>query len=243
MLLQYIKKGDTTHIFFCKKKLGTEILEIDDLFFQYTTGSGCRRFLLPSKKVIFHRSMRKHELGQYSLYILESIVDKEFLVKGLNNLVFKGMHHFYSRDVEKLIRKSGIKVINTDRTFKHVLNLNKFKGKEEKSPFLDEKLGDFYHHTRCEFKACKMPKRPPNYVSYTRNGDVSSVYWYGYNNKGYYVIRLSDHWCRITKKIENCSEQLHGDCDRIASCWWTLVGNSSTMCGKAYKSDFTKNFW
>lgn len=100
------------------------------------------------------------------------------------------MRYFYNRDEEKLIRKSGIKVINTDRTFKRVLDLNKFKGKEEKSSFLEEQLGDFYHHTRCEFKACKMPKRPPNYISYTKNGEVSSVYWYGYNKNGYYVARL-----------------------------------------------------
>ena len=137
--------------------------------------------------------MRKCGLGQDSLYILESIVDKEFLVKGLNNLVFKGksLYYFYNSDAEKLIRKTGIKIINTDRTYKHALNLNSFKGKEEKTP-LEEQLGDFYIDTRCKFKACRIPKRPPNYISYTKKGEVSSIYWFGKDKKGFYVIRLSD---------------------------------------------------
>ena len=238
--IQYITKGDTTHIFFCRLTLGTVISGIDSLFYRYSFG-GSRRFLLPSKRVIFHKSMRKCKLGT-DLYILESIIDKEFLVKGLNNLRFEGkcMYYYYNQNEKKLIRKSGIKIIDTERTYKHVLNLNKFKGKEEKSSFLEEQLGDFYKNTRCEFKACRIPKRPPNFVSYTKKGEVSSVYWYGYNRNGYYVIRLSDHWCRVSKNLKNCNEQMHGNCDRIASCWWSLVGNSSTMCGKAYKSDFTK---
>lgn len=191
--------------------------------------------------------MRKCNLGT-DFFILESVIDKEFLVKGLNNLVFKGKHlkYNYNLEEEKLIRKTGIKVINNHRSFKPIIDLDKFiskfKGKIVKDCFLEEQLGDFYHNTRCEFTACSIPKRPPNFVSYNKDREVSSIYWFGKNKKGYYVIRLSDHWCRISKNIKNCSEQLI-DCDRIASCWWTLVGNSSTMCGKAYKSDFTKNFW
>jgi len=91
---------------------------------------------------------------------------------------------------------------------------------------------NYYSNTFAIFKACKKPKREPNYIS-----SSDSVYWYGENKRGKYVIRCSDHWTR-----ENHGKR---DCRRIASCQWEIIGKDlhsyssfSFMTGKCYLSTF-----
>ena len=60
---------------------------------------------------------------------------------------------------------------------------------------------------------------------------ASSVYWYGENKRGKYVIRLSDHWSNRNKRP---------DCGRIASCYWDLSspnGSDYWQAGKIYLND------
>lgn len=84
---------------------------------------------------------------------------------------------------------------------------------------------NYFVNTIAEFESEKgRPKRKPDYVSYTRDGKVSSEYWYG--NDG--VIRGSKHWGT-----------------GVASCDWYIKGQGTDMHGhkqyaKAKWSDFTQ---
>ena len=84
---------------------------------------------------------------------------------------------------------------------------------------------NYFVNTIAEFENEKgRPKRKPDYVSYTRDGKVSSEYWYG--NDG--VIRGSKHWGT-----------------GVASCDWYIKGQGTDMHGrkqyaKAKWSDFTQ---
>ena len=84
---------------------------------------------------------------------------------------------------------------------------------------------NYFVNTIAEFEKEKgRPKRKPDYVSYTRDGKVSSEYWYG--NDG--VIRGSKHWGT-----------------GVASCDWYIKGQGTDMHGKkqyakAKWSDFTQ---
>ncbi|MEK7227934.1 MAG: hypothetical protein AAB681_01095 [Patescibacteria group bacterium] len=71
---------------------------------------------------------------------------------------------------------------------------------------------NFHHGTFAVFKACKRPKRKPDFVSITNfhfKEKISSEYWYGKDSFGEYVIRCSDHWAHRnyineTGNISNC---------------------------------------
>jgi hypothetical protein len=98
-------------------------------------------------------------------------------------------------------------------------------------------LSNFFISTQAVFKGCKIPKRKPDYVS-----DSGSIYWYGENKKGSYVIRQSDHWVNL-KKIGN--NTIIRQCARIATCQWHLKTNhpgmgEETIAGKCYLGDFQK---
>lgn len=89
---------------------------------------------------------------------------------------------------------------------------------------------NFFSCTFAVFKGCKQPKREPDFISYDkRTGKKSSMYWYGSNKNGNYVIRKSDHWTKINGDVE---------CKFIASCVWELKYSRPTHCGKAYFSTF-----
>jgi hypothetical protein len=102
-------------------------------------------------------------------------------------------------------------------------------------------FGNYYIHTRATFRGCKKPKSKPDYVS--RSG---SLYWYGKNMKGEYVIRYSDHWTNVcgiySKRINPYASR---DCKRIATCLWKIKTNHKNdkkiiYCGKCYLNSFTK---
>ena len=97
-------------------------------------------------------------------------------------------------------------------------------------------LDNFYMSTRANFKGCKKPKRKPNYVSKDRDGNTSSMYWYGEDSYGKYVIRYSNHWCNIT----NFNKDHYRDCKRISTCQWSIKTNNHEhwKAGKCYLSDF-----
>lgn len=145
---------------------------------------------------------------------------------------------------------------------------------------------NFFKNTTVDFKGCKKPKRPPDYISYSKsfidyikyvnkvtknkfkiktprdyrhnecrlknydllsleewrlsplsNVRVSSMYWYGTNSKGSYVIRSSDHWSSF--KGFNKLRGLKG-CGKIVECYWRLKTNSNKRIkvGKAYFKNF-----
>lgn len=70
---------------------------------------------------------------------------------------------------------------------------------------------NYYVGTIAEFKETKRPRRPPDYVSRTKDGKISSEYWY--TEKG--VIRGSKHWGK-----------------EVASCDWFLEGQGTDMNGR-----------
>jgi len=113
-------------------------------------------------------------------------------------------------------------------------------------------IDNFYTSTEVSFKACKRPKRLPNYVSKRtgyHNGyewvilplnkqTVSSEYWYAEDKQGKYVIRSSNHWSNRNDNVE---------CKKVASCKWSIhiprnrsnkLKKYKSTCGKAYLQDF-----
>lgn len=94
---------------------------------------------------------------------------------------------------------------------------------------------NFYLSTRATFRVCKRPCRKPDYISYTKWGDVSSEYWYTKSG----VVRCSNHWSRIYPD--------NSGCNRIAGCFWVLRGDISHarrdgfICGYANWTDFKYN--
>ena len=100
-------------------------------------------------------------------------------------------------------------------------------------------LNNYFNNTKGIFKGCKIPKRKPDYKSKNRDGRISSMYWYGKDSVGEYVIRYSNHW---VKKYEmNTGHRYGSDCKFIASCFWSIKSNDykgSLACGKIYLKDF-----
>lgn len=97
---------------------------------------------------------------------------------------------------------------------------------------------NYFLSTRCRFKACRRPRRKPDYES-----NSGSRYWY--TDVG--VYRESAHWSRIygidTDDLwfTNLTE-----CNRVASCFWILeIHDASrehvTGCGFAPWTRFQYN--
>jgi hypothetical protein len=84
---------------------------------------------------------------------------------------------------------------------------------------------NFHIRSFAIFKGCKKPKRKADYISHNKQGEVSSLYWYGTDKRGDYVIRDSDHWANI-------------NCKHIAKCVWFLYYHKQTSAGKCYFSKF-----
>ena len=75
---------------------------------------------------------------------------------------------------------------------------------------------NFYYNSIAKFEDIGgRPKRPPDYVSYTRDGKVSSEYWY----EGDTVIRGSDHWG-----------------NGVASCDWSISSKNVTESERISKT-------
>jgi hypothetical protein len=92
---------------------------------------------------------------------------------------------------------------------------------------------NFFHGTKATFKGCKVPQREPDYVS-----DSGSRYWYGSNQRGPYVIRLSNHWSHR----KNFNTRRTCDCKYVASCVWNILTNNANtlVAGKSYFKFFKK---
>lgn len=85
-----------------------------------------------------------------------------------------------------------------------------------------------------------MPARKPDYISYDKYGDISSMYWY-YKR---WVIRWSTHWSAVFAKKTN-AVALPLECGNVSSCFWTLkVPREDTletaMCGKCNWNNFSE---
>ena len=78
----------------------------------------------------------------------------------------------------------------------------------------------FFGNTIAVFQPAYRPKRAPDYISRTREGDVSSEYWYTADG----VIRGSSHW------------------GEVSSCNWFLSGRytGKKQYGKASWTDFVQ---
>jgi hypothetical protein len=97
---------------------------------------------------------------------------------------------------------------------------------------------NYYISTFVVFKACKRPRRQPDYISYyvddyTGKKYISSEYWYGCDKRGEYVIRASDHWSNRNNR---------SDCIRVGTCIWNIfipkrsksIKAGEECTGKAY---------
>lgn len=97
---------------------------------------------------------------------------------------------------------------------------------------------NYYLSTRCTFKACRRPRREPDYES-----DSGSRYWY--TDKG--VYRESTHWSGyIGVDTDDIEYTAFIECKRVASCFWLLKINDIsrqriTFCGFAPWSKFKYN--
>lgn len=101
------------------------------------------------------------------------------------------------------------------------------------------KMLQFYKNTKATFKGCKRPKRRPDYVSLNKFGYISSLYWYGENKNGKYVIRESNHWSYVYSDPTLLEETSLRECKKVASCFWTLKSfRLTSKCGKCYLKDF-----
>lgn len=99
---------------------------------------------------------------------------------------------------------------------------------------------NYYVATKATFRGCKRPRRKPDYISYDRDGDISSEYWYVANG----VIRGSEHWSFV-----NGDDYAVTICGSIATCHWGLktyktlkrrydVGRRYGFCAwKSFKSN------
>lgn len=98
-------------------------------------------------------------------------------------------------------------------------------------------FNNYFIETRATFRGCSTPKRKPDYKSAS-----GSLYWYGTDRNGKYVIRYSDHWLMRNRIYSNnlISTYAPRECKRIASCLWKLKTNKLSNCGKCYLNDFTK---
>mgnify|MGYP000238767366 CR=1 FL=1 len=120
------------------------------------------------------------------------------------------------------------------------MNLNVIK---EKITFKN-----FFISTKVVFKGCKIPKRKPDFISMSNYGgyeSISSMYWYGKDKKGAFVIRVSDHWVMKYSFTQEKEQHLK----HIRSCIWNIKTNQESknkkgyeikIAGKAYLKDFLK---
>lgn len=85
---------------------------------------------------------------------------------------------------------------------------------------------NFYLSTKGVFKGCKIPKRYPDYVSFSSLYQSYSLYWYTKNG----VIRASDHWVFVRTLNDGTKDMKYNKgCDSIASCDWGLKTNNTTF--------------
>lgn len=99
-------------------------------------------------------------------------------------------------------------------------------------------IDNYFVSSIASFKACKRPKRKPDYISYNKYGYISSMYWYGEDKNGQYVIRHSDHWSHVHTKDWHCLTE----CIRVARCYWVLYGKDvESCCGKCHLKNFKYN--
>lgn len=100
---------------------------------------------------------------------------------------------------------------------------------------------NFYHNSIGTWKGCKKPNRKPDYISYNRDGKISSIYWYGENKNGRFVIRMSAHWTSYKQ-----NKTIEKGCTSVASCYWRLrtnsqkIGMGNWQSGKIFLSELRK---
>lgn len=107
-------------------------------------------------------------------------------------------------------KKQDIDVFILDDTRENILGERKSFYQKYQDGVANE--NNFFINTIGEFEQIKTrPRRQPDYVSRTRDGKVSSEYWY--TEEG--VIRGSNHWGA-----------------NVASCDWFLGNQKTSMHGK-----------
>jgi hypothetical protein len=58
------------------------------------------------------------------------------------------------------------------------------------------------------FKPCKKPSRSPQAIS-----QGGSMYWFGKDKRGMYMVRLSDHWGKVGNSYYLFSKQKTNLCE------------------------------
>ena len=96
---------------------------------------------------------------------------------------------------------------------------------------------NYFFYTIAVWIGCNRPNRKPDYISYDRDGNVSSEYWY--TPLG--VIRCSNHWSRVytPKRVYN---SYTFECKKVGTCYWVLrTSRENTTCGFCRWEDFRDN--
>lgn len=88
---------------------------------------------------------------------------------------------------------------------------------------------DFFNDTVACFEPFEIPECEPDFVS-----DSGSKYWYGEDEDGDYVVRLSDHW---GKRIASCS-WFFMDYEFVGYSLVYLYETNRLSCGRCYLSEF-----
>lgn len=134
---------------------------------------------------------------------------------------------------EKYKRKQGAQVYNPETFLEEYKGVIRRRFSEDLTPrqqfeeyqklYSKYQVGtankdNFFYNSIAEFEEIpRRPRRKPDHVSYTRDGKVSSEYWY----EGDTLIRGSDHWG-----------------NGVASCDWAIkghgIGDNITHTSKIY---------
>ena len=99
---------------------------------------------------------------------------------------------------------------------------------------------NFYKATQGLFFQCKHPNRKPDFITHDKVSKKShSLYWYGSDNNGDYVIRKSDHWCQLNDTLTKTkTKQLK----RIKDCRWNISFYSNNFILKRRKFQLKQSF-
>jgi len=99
---------------------------------------------------------------------------------------------------------------------------------------------NFYKATHGLFFQCKHPNRKPDFITYDKvSKKPHSLYWYGSDDNGEYVVRKSDHWCQLNN---TSSKKKNSHLKRIKDCVWHISFYSNNFILKRKKFRLKQNF-
>lgn len=138
-----------------------------------------------------------------------------------------------TKEVKKFFKDEDVKNILRVGTKNNRLKEKKILEKYQKGIANKD---NFFINTIAEWEDTQKPNRPPDYVSKTKTGHISSEYWYEKDG----VIRGSGHWGNGVASCDWYLKSQSGDSSKLEITEDYATDDKNFKFGKAKWEDFTQ---